>query len=84
MIRDGLQECEARIFIESALVDAAARAELGSDLEVRCRSLLRLRRGLAHQANGVMGAILFLGSGRQERVRELYHLAGEVARKTGR
>jgi len=84
MIRDGLQECEARIFIESALFDAAARARLGSDLEKRCRSLLGLRRSLAHQANGVMGAILFLGSGRQERVRKLYQLAGEVAGKTGR
>jgi hypothetical protein len=84
MIRDGLQECEARIFIEAALFDAAARAKLGSGLEKRCRSLLRLRRSMAHQAAGVMGAIIFLGSGRQDRVRELYQLAGEVAKKTGR
>jgi len=84
MIRDGLQECEARIFIEAALFDAAARAKLGSDLDKRCRSLLNLRRGLAHQARGVMGAIVFLGSGRQARVRELFKLAAEVARKTGR
>jgi hypothetical protein len=31
-----------------------------------------------------MGAIRFLGSGRQERVRELYALAGEIAGKLGK
>jgi hypothetical protein len=85
MIRDGLQECEARIFIESALFDAATRARLGADLEKRCRSLLNLRRSMmGSSAKGVMGAIVFLGSGRQARVRELFKLAAEVARKTGR
>jgi hypothetical protein len=84
MIRDGLQECEARIFIESALFDAATRAKLGADLEKRCRRLLKLRRSLIGQSSGVMGAIVFLGSGRQERVRQLYALAGEVAKKTAK
>jgi hypothetical protein len=29
MVREGLQECEARIFIEKALIDEASRAKLG-------------------------------------------------------
>jgi len=61
MIRDGLQECEARIFIESALLD--------------------LRKSFVHSSQGLRGAIKFLGSGRQDRVKELYALADEVAGK---
>jgi hypothetical protein len=82
MIRDGLQECEARIFLESALLDEANVKKLGPDLVDRCRRCLKLRRSYLHGSAGVMGAIRFLGSGRQDRVRDLYTLAGEVAEKT--
>jgi hypothetical protein len=79
MIRDGVQECEARIFIESALLDPANVQKLGDDLVQRCRKLLNLRRHMAHSSSALRGTILFLGSGRQDRVKELYALAGEVA-----
>jgi Glycoside hydrolase 123 N-terminal domain/Glycoside hydrolase 123, catalytic domain len=80
MIREGLQESEARIFIESALI--SKRAGLGADLVKRCERLLKLRRSLVHSA-GSIGVVRFLATGRQARVRELFKLAGEVAVRTG-
>jgi hypothetical protein len=81
MIREGLQECEARIFLQSALV--SKRGTLRADLENRCRSLLDLRGRMSH-VNGRLGVVRFLASGRQDRVRELYRLAAEVSKRTGR
>ena len=78
MIRDGLQECEARIFIESIMLSDESRKQLGKDLVDRCRRLLNLRRSYVHSSQGLRGAIVFLGTGRQDRVRQLYSLAGEV------
>ena len=45
VMREGLQECEARIFIEQALLDEKLRAMLGDDLARRCQDVLdeRLR-----------------------------------------
>jgi hypothetical protein len=83
MIREGLQECEARIFIEEALLDAGNVKKLGPDLIKRCNDLLRLRRDMTHRSGGTLGVIVFLGSGRQERVQQLYSLAGEVKQKLG-
>jgi hypothetical protein len=80
MIREGLQECEARIFIESALL--SKREALGGDLVKRCQRLLDLRRSLVH-SSGHLGVVRFLATGRQERVRELFKLAGEVAARAG-
>jgi len=40
LIREGLQACEARIFIERALLEEAARAKLGEALAARCQELL--------------------------------------------
>ncbi|HUV39828.1 MAG TPA: glycoside hydrolase domain-containing protein [Planctomycetota bacterium] len=40
MLREGVQECEARIFIERALVDETLRAKLGDDLAKRCQETL--------------------------------------------
>jgi hypothetical protein len=40
MLREGLQESEARIFIEMALTDKACRAKLGEDLTARCQRAL--------------------------------------------
>jgi hypothetical protein len=84
MIREGLQECEARIFIEEALLDAGKKARVGPELEKRCWALLDRRLEAMRSSTGQMGVIAFLGSGRQERVRELFDLAGEVAAKLGR
>ena len=43
-LREGLQECEARIFIERALLDAAQRQRLGDELAARCEALLNERQ----------------------------------------
>jgi len=83
MMREGLQECEARIFIEDALLDKAKLAKVGPELEKRCWALLNRRVSAIHSANGRMGTLVFLGSGRQERARELFALAAEVASKLG-
>jgi hypothetical protein len=53
VFREGVQKCEARIFIESALTDDALRAKLGPDLARRCQEALdeRIRymwRGVSH------------------------------------
>jgi hypothetical protein len=40
MMREGMQECEARITIESALLDPSAKAKLGDALATRCQQLL--------------------------------------------
>jgi hypothetical protein len=78
MIREGLQECEARIFIESALLDDAKRAKLGKDLVARCERLLAKRIRAYQTAGGIDGQIAFLGAGRRERNAGLFRLAAEV------
>ncbi|MFB3891898.1 MAG: glycoside hydrolase domain-containing protein [Phycisphaerae bacterium] len=40
MMREGIQECEARISIEQALTDPKLRAMLGDDLAGRCQAVL--------------------------------------------
>ncbi|RPI63944.1 MAG: hypothetical protein EHM48_01630 [Planctomycetaceae bacterium] len=40
MMREGLQECQARIYIEKALLDPALRAKLGDELATKCQSVL--------------------------------------------
>jgi hypothetical protein len=42
-LREGVQQCEARIAIEQALADPALRARLGEDLARRCEEHLRTR-----------------------------------------
>jgi hypothetical protein len=39
-MREGVQECEARIAIEAALTDERLKATLGPDLAKRCQQLL--------------------------------------------
>jgi hypothetical protein len=43
MMREGLQECEARIFIDRALVTPALRAKLGPQLAGECEKVLLAR-----------------------------------------
>jgi len=43
MMREGLQECEVRIFIERALMDDVARGKLGRPLVDRCEAVLAER-----------------------------------------
>ncbi len=75
--RQGVQEAEARIFIEKALDDPAAKAKLGDELAKRAQDLLdaRARRMLAY-------AIVpqwYPGSSWQESSVKLYATAAEVA-----
>ncbi len=51
-LREGVQECEARIFIEQALSDSQVRWKLGSELAARCEKILDertlcIQRGVA-------------------------------------
>jgi hypothetical protein len=46
LVRENIQESEARIFIEKALADPARSARLGADLEKRCREVLADRVNL--------------------------------------
>jgi hypothetical protein len=39
-LREGIQECEARIAIEDALLDPARKAKLGDELASRCQKIL--------------------------------------------
>ena len=52
-LRQGLQECEARIVVDRALIDKALREKLGDDLARRCQETLDERnwctiKGMAH------------------------------------
>jgi len=90
-IRQGLQECQARIFIEKALL---ART-LDPELARRCQDLLDLRtfhlRGLgasggagSHEAlGGQMINVWYEGSGSAGRAEKLYAAAAEVAARLG-
>ena len=102
--REGIQECEARIAIERALLDESLARQLGPELAKRCqdeldRRLLLIWKGMSSlQLNGrefgyatgwrwtqgVDGHRWFIGSGWQDRSRELYSLASQVAAKLGR
>ena len=52
-LREGIQECEARIAIEDALLDADKRAALGDDLAGRCQALLDERQRALWKSLGV-------------------------------
>jgi hypothetical protein len=59
-LREGVQDCEARIFIEAALTDPALKAKLGPDLAQRAQDVLDLR--LQYNWTGTSGLQL---SGRE-------------------
>ena len=93
MMREGVQECEARIFIEKALLDAASRKKLGKQLADKChavldertrmimKAFLRERRGKKYQGDNVNenGNEVYLKWNWQKRSGELYSAAAEVA-----
>jgi hypothetical protein len=92
---EGVQECEARIFIEKALCDTSLRAKLGDSLVRRCQQLLDERTRYAmwcfdisfynyNDAGAMFGKAMpvgwFAGSGWQERNEKLFSMAEEVSR----
>ena len=92
---EGIQECEARIFIEKALTDEVRKAKLGKELAQRCQAILDERTRCVAWGNeqntnqmlhcylpsGPLGSDWYAGGSQwQERSRKLYAAAAEVAR----
>jgi hypothetical protein len=77
-LREGLQDCEARIAIEKVLVDAELRKRLGADLVKRCTAELAKRAQIVDRRDGPE-------SGRPwgQLSRNLFNLATEVEEKVG-
>lgn len=100
IFRGGIQECEARIAIERALLDDASRSRLGGDLAERCRRHLDERLAVALKGVGSGPSDIkgeqwrykqhpeahaeYVASGWQKRTGELFDLAGEVAARLKR
>ena len=85
-LREGVQDCETRIFIESALLDPAQKAKLGNPddpqgLATRAQDLLDERTWTVAHANAHDEWFYLSGfTGRQDR---FYALAAEVAKALG-
>jgi hypothetical protein len=84
MIREGAQEAEARVFVQNALLDEAARAKLPAELADRANKLCNKRtRTFRHFSEYYLGgATEFFMSDefwRQPSL-ELYQMAAEVAK----
>jgi len=83
MLREGIQECEARIFLEAALTDPARRARLGETLARQCRQVLddrvRAHRRAVEGGGRYLTWTWFAGSGVAARTRRLYEVAGQAA-----
>ncbi len=90
MLREGIQECEARIFIEKALL----AKKLPEPLAAKCQEILdeRVRAIITGLGPGIkrprqteVGTVAaFVASNWQERSRMLYAAAAEVAEALGR
>jgi len=52
-LREGVQECEARILIEGALTNDEQRKTLGEELATRCQTLLDERQRCLWKARGL-------------------------------
>ena len=80
--RENLQEVEARVFIEKALLGKVKRAKIGDDddLAGRCRRAIDERIRMCLHSGGE-GLPWFVSSGWNERTEELFRLAAEVARR---
>jgi hypothetical protein len=85
--REALQEIEARVYIEKALLDDAAPALLGAALIGRCRATLDERIRIVNRASSYRGAreaeAWFVSSGWRERAERLFSLAAEVQSRYG-
>ena len=80
MLREGLQEAEARVFIEKALLDPARRKALGEPLAARCQAMLDERvRDLMRAVDGNGDWLWYISSSWRRRSKALYSAAAEVA-----
>ena len=80
--RENMQEIEARVFIEKALVDKALRERLGAGLARRCRAALDDRIRVCLRAAGE-GWTWFVSSDWEQRTETLFRLAAEVGAVLG-
>ena len=78
MLRENVQEIEARIFIEKILANPAKKAKLGDELAKRAQEVLDERKRLCNRSLRYREA---LASGIAELSEKLYELAAEVAGK---
>ncbi|MFH1024953.1 MAG: glycoside hydrolase domain-containing protein [Planctomycetota bacterium] len=81
MVRQNLQEVEARVFLEKILGDPAGRATVGDDLAKRCQDLLDAQ--ISAVVWGKNDWDLMLGYDWERLSGELYRLAAEVAGNPG-
>jgi hypothetical protein len=85
--REGLQEIEARVYLEKAILDDALKDTLGDDLRKRIRDTLDERIRVCIQAARYTGAAevepWYIASGWQARSERLFGLAAEVSAKLG-
>ncbi|MFH0980824.1 MAG: hypothetical protein V2A79_04725, partial [Planctomycetota bacterium] len=81
MVRQNLQEVEARVFLEKILGDPARRATVGDDLAKRCQDLLDAQ--ISAVVWGKNDWDLMLGYDWERLAGELYALAAEVAGNPG-
>ena len=89
-LREGLQEAEARVFCQEALLDDARRAKLGPDIEKRCREVcddqtraLRLLsefRAFGTGKGQYEQNYIFQPAGWQDLSLRLYEMAAEVSK----
>ena len=95
-VREGVQECEARIFIEKALIDETLKVKLGTELTKRAKDILDKR--ISYMWKGCTSfdyggtrmpwgytsdyhSWFLAPSTWQDRSEKLYELAGEVQKK---
>jgi hypothetical protein len=88
MLCEGLQEVEARVFIEQALLDPARKARLGDELAGRCQEMLDERVRTFMRAVGAREGLpadwtWYFSSDPLGATRKLYAVAGEVAARLG-
>jgi Glycoside hydrolase 123, catalytic domain len=88
MLCEGLQEAEARVFIEQALLDPARKSKLGKELSARCQEMLDERVRTFMRAAGARERLSadwtwYFSSNPLKATRKLYATAGQVATRLG-
>jgi hypothetical protein len=81
-LREGVQELEARVYLEKAWLDDGAKELLGDELRARIRAALdeRIRASLYLEGEGEP---CFISSDWMSRADKIYNLAVEVSKKYG-
>ena len=93
-LREGLQDAEAHIFCQNALLDGKLKAKLGADLAQRCKKVcddhvrfLRYRSEFSSFGSAKTSApahIVFSPAETQEYSQRLYEMAAEVRKAIGK